>query len=453
LLETNHTIHKMQEHSMTMFRFQFLWLIFHLVGTTTAFVIHPASRRRCHPTTVRYEATLEDNHNSNGGDDDPLLPLWKLASAHCASQALNTALRLGIIESLGDTAGGLTLEEIADTIGPTTQRDALLRTLRLLTTVDILDEEQLVAPNGDIRFSLTPTGELLRSSESGMGAGVQHWMERPLWSAWLELPDYIREGGGGDGKSNEALPFDRANGGVSSDFYYNAKDHPESLHHANTFVRWIHEQEVEAVVHGYDWSANSLANNETLVDIGGHFGTVLAAIAKQHPTVNCVSLDLPEVIASAPRSPPGVELVGGNVMDPSTIPTCDTILLKHFLDRCMWTEEETVQVLRSCHAALRNDAGGRVIIAEAVLPNIGDYGASKTSDVKNNNHSISIPTTTAATTLSMDALYMLVGREGQRTAAEWDQLASRAGFRIERITPTSVPSCYLLVLEQQKEEE
>jgi hypothetical protein len=71
-------------------------------------------------------------------------------------------------------------------------------------------------------------------------------------------------------------------------------------------VRWIHEQEVEAVVHGYDWSANSLANNQTLVDIGGHLGTVLAAIAKQHPTVNCVGLDLPEVIASVPRTPPGV---------------------------------------------------------------------------------------------------------------------------------------------------
>jgi hypothetical protein len=446
----------MQYRMMTMFRFQFLWLIFHLIGTTVAFVIHPASRRRCHPTTVRYEATLENNNHNNNGDDDPLLPLWKLASAHCASQALNTALKLGIIESLGDMAGGCTLQEIADTIGPTTQRDALLRTLRLLTTVDILDEQQLVPPSGDIRFSLTPTGELLRSSKSGMGAGVQHWMERPLWNAWLELPDYIRGGGGGEGegggKNSESLPFDRANGGVSSDFYYNEKDHPESLHHANTFVRWIHEQEVEAVVHGYDWSANSLVNNPTLVDIGGHFGTVLAAIAKQHPTVNCVSLDLPEVIASAPRAPPGVKLVGGNVMDPSTIPTCDTILLKHFLDRCMWTEDETVQILQSCHAALRNDAGGRVIIAEAVLPNIGEYGRSRTKDAKNSHHSINIPPPTT-TTLSMDALYMLVGREGQRTAAEWDQLASRAGFRIERITPTSVPSCFLLVLEQQKEEE
>jgi hypothetical protein len=88
-------------------------------------------------------------------------------------------------------------------------------------------------------------------------------------------------------------------------------------------------------VHGYDWSANWLANNQTLVNIGGHFGTILVAIVKQHPMVNCVSLDLPKVIAPAPPSPPGVKLVGGNGMDPSTIPACDTILLKHFLDHCM----------------------------------------------------------------------------------------------------------------------
>jgi hypothetical protein len=111
--------------------------------------------------------------------------------------------------------------------------------------------------------------------------------------------------------------------------------------------------------------------------------------------------------------------------------------MKHFLDRCMWTEEESVEILLSCRSALRDDhpsgRGGKLIIAEAVLPNIGH--AKESNQVQ----------------LYMDALYMLVGREGQRTEAEWECLASKAGFQIERITPTSIPSCYIIVLEKKRE--
>jgi hypothetical protein len=165
-----------------------------------------------------------------------------------------------------------------------------------LTTVGILKEEEQY--DGTIAFSLTRTGLLLRRGRGppSMASCIQHWMEQPLWDAWLELPNYIKEG-----TTSSSLPFDRANGGVSSDFYYNAQDHPESLKHANDFVRLIHDNEIQAVVNGFDWA--SLANknsNQRLVDIGGHHGKVIGAIAQKNPSLDCVCLDLPEVIASAP---------------------------------------------------------------------------------------------------------------------------------------------------------
>jgi hypothetical protein len=92
----------------------------------------------------------------------------------------------------------------------------------------------------------------------------------------------------------------------------------------------------------------------------------------------------------------------------------------------MWSEDETIQILRNCHDALR--PGGTLVIAEAVLPNHGNA----TPD----NY---LP-------LYMDALYMLVGREGQRTEIEWETLAREASFSINQITQTSVPSCSLIEL-------
>lgn len=107
------------------------------------------------------------------------------------------------------------------------------------------------------------------------------------------------------------------------------------------------------------------------------------------------------------------------------------ILLKHFLDRCMWDEEETVDILKNCHAALCQD--GLLVVAEAVLPDVGE--TKQIFDQK------SIP-------LCMDALYMLVGREGQRTKGEWEDIASQANFEIQQTVTTQMPSCSLLVLQK-----
>lgn len=365
--------------------------------------------------TSKARSQLPANTVDDG--DESMLPLMKLASAHCASQALRAMVQLGLPDILG--AETKTMAEIASAIGPSTNQDALLRTLRLLTTVDILKEKVLQVQVDDdtieTAFELTKSGALLRKGPSSMAFCVQHWMEEPLWKSWLELPGYI--------KGEEGLPFDRANGGVSSDFYYNAQDHPESLQVANDFVRMIYNGEIDAILHGFDWGSLS---GKTVIDVGGHHGKVIGAVANKFPTINCKCLDLPEVIASATAPPSGVELIGGSIFDPSSIPQCDVILMKHFLDRCMWDEKQSVEILQTCHSVLPPD--GIVLIGEAVVPDVAKADDSNQLQ------------------LYMDALYLIVGRERQRTESEWANLASKAGFQIEKVTATSSPSCYMIVL-------
>jgi hypothetical protein len=126
--------------------------------------------------------------------------------------------------------------------------------------------------------------------------------------------------------------------------------------------------------------------------------------------------------------------------------------MKHFCDRCMWTDEETVQILKSCSSALIDtdtDTGtgtgtgtaGKIIIADAVLP---DVGYNTQEDAVNNNEQQQLA-------LYLDALYMLVGRERQRTKMEWEKLASLSNLNLVSVHSTNVPSCSIIVMEKKAE--
>ena len=419
----------------------------------------------------------------NEDKDVSILPLMQLCSAHFTSQALRVIVKLSIPDIIGNDTK--TMKDILDEVKERTKtcnEDALLRCMRLLSSVGIFEEydhasitsnsnnndedENEEYPMKNIAFRLTNTGALLQSKKKNlpldqpsMVSCVHHWMEDPLWNAWLHLPDFIagieedfslKEGElwtentnmdiNGKNKKNQhnshkrgILPFDRANG-ISSDDYYS--NDTKSLSYANEFVRFVHDTEINAVLHGYDWESLS---GKTMVDIGGHNGKVMGAIVQEYPSIHCKCLDLPEVIKSVPESsiPRGVELIPGDMLDPSTIPSCDVIFMKHILDKSMWNKQESISILKSCHEALSDD--GKIIIADAVLPNIGKCNQNpnnKNPDMECNQMQ-----------LFMDTMYVLVGRGRQRTQMEWSQLASDGGFQIESVQFISQsPSCSMIVL-------
>jgi len=420
-------------------------------------------------STGDMEYDFSDRHKPHTAaaidDETSMFPdLLKLASMHCASQALNTAVKLKIPDLMGSQT--LSIEELAQRIEVSDNskrnkdtkkhischRDALFRTLRLLATIDIVREErasdlqtsQLSSMSSEplFRFSLTPLGMNLRTTEKpNMASCILHWMEEPLWDSWLELSDYIREGGVEDTDSN-MLPFERANNGISSDYWYNKNDHPESLKNANEFVHLIHDHEVQAVVNGLNWS---YYKNQRLVDVAGNNGKLAEAIAAFEPTLQCSCLDLPSVVESVPsdKVPRNVKLIPGNVFNPETIPDCEVILMKHFCDRCMWSDDQTIEILQSCKTVLQRSSDNvspseertrrKIVIADAVVPDCGRV--NETNQLQ----------------LYLDALYMLVGRERQRTRSEWKYLAQAAGLTLSGVIDTGVPSCSLIVLEPKSD--
>lgn len=401
---------------------------------------------------ARREESMQSAPNTNAGE--ALSKIMDISSAHFKSQAFHTFVKLKIPDLFKDHEA-LTISDIAHQLKVVNKQasncvineDALYRTMRLMTTLDVVvesyDTSSITSVNNDsvfselsnIKFHLTSFGKLLqqnnstnnaRSERNNLSSCILHWMEKPLNDAWYFLPEYIL------GSSED--PFEQAND-VSSDYFYNAQDNPQSLDYANDLVRLISDSEITSIVNCFDWST---LEGKTIIDIGGYNGKVLGAVGAHYSNTDLIlkSLDLPNIISSIAKVtvPNGVQLIEGNVMDISTLPKCDVVLMKHFLDRCMWTEEETVKILRTCSRIIPSDEG-MIILGEAVMPSV-DTTSEEVSEQDE------MP-------LSLDALYMLVGRERQRTEMEWKSLAEKANLILDRIIKTPSPSCYILVLKKR----
>ena len=446
----------------------FLALFWYARALVPAFLLHRSQKRGINnqiylssrlnlPTTFEAKVKVEmlsssSAHfiaiNGESAEDDEesaseaAQSLMELASRHFASQALHGFVAMGIPEILGDAR--MSVNQISDLLDESNKRkvnrDGLLRIMRLMVVEGVLIQSK--APISDnsspsrreeqeVSFGLSTKGKLLRSGgRRNLASVVLHWMERPLWNAWAELPGYIagdcmvgrgtEEGDNVQSVARAVLPFEKANGMSSDDFY--CQENAESLKNANEFVRYISNEEERAVLSGFNWAELS---GKTLLDVGGHRGKIMSLIASKYPEINCRCFDLPEVISSA-AAPEKVELFGGDIFT-GDLPSCDVIFMKHFLDKIMWDEKETILILSSCRDALPDD--GQIIIAEAVLPD-DCSSASGTNRLH----------------LYVDVLFLLVGREAARTESEWNSLAEKAGLRVDWITATSAPSCYIIVL-------
>ena len=342
--------------------------------------------------------------------------LLQLTQAHFISQALHCFVMLELPDLMFNE-GSMTVESIAKYLqaseNSVVDPSYLLRILRLLTTVDICYQE-IRKNDGNqcqIYFGLTEMGALLATSPGQQSSSsttttslapfVRHWMEEPLWNAWLELPNMVKD---------STIPaFDRGNAMVSAPDFY--RQNEASAIHRNQVAKYVSTREIPAIVNEFDWGQ---FNNKTVVDIGGGYGDLMAAVVNKYPDINCICLDLPEVVNGI-EAPPNVKLVPGDMFDPSTIPQCDVIVSKHVL--CDWSDSDVVRVLQSCHSVLPAD--GQVIILDAVL--LDGPEASNQWQIQT----------------SLDVLLMLTGRHMDRSVSQWQNVAQAAGFTMDK----DVQSC------------
>ena len=164
-------------------------------------------------------------------------------------------------------------------------------------------------------------------------------------------------------------------------------------------------------------SAYDFGQWASIMDVGGGNGILLAAILKLHSGLRGVLADRPHVLERAKeRGFLGGELESRSAMLPCDflheVPSrCRAYLMKHVIHD--WDDEHAHTILTNCRRAVPAD--GALLLVEWALPEGNLPSTGKLLDVV--------------------MLLMTGGRE--RVLEEYRQLLASAGFRLNRVAPTS----------------
>ena len=320
----------------------------------------------------------------------PHVQLIQMAAASWVSAVVYAAAKLGLADHLA--AGPRSAVELA---GPTgTHAPSLHRLMRTLAGLGILTERDAQ------RFALTPLGEALRTGAPGSARSTLMAFCGPaFWHSWEEILFSLQTGKTG---------FEKALGMPL--FEYLASRPDEASHFSEAMVGY-HGAEPPAVAEAYDFS-----ELQTVVDVGGATGNMLAAILSRHAAVRGILFDRPHVVSDAPAllAARGVSdrvaIEPGDFFD--RVPAGgDAYLLSHIIHD--WNEDQCLTILGHCRKAIK--PAGRLLIVETVLPAGDTPHQGKVQD-----------------------MVMLVVPGGQeRTEAEYVVLLGKAGFRLNRVVPTA----------------
>ncbi|UBU16260.1 acetylserotonin O-methyltransferase [Nonomuraea gerenzanensis] len=323
------------------------------------------------------------------GGRAPAEHVLQLLSGFWHSQIIVVLSRLRVADELA--AGPRSARDLAAAVG--VHPDALLRLLRAAATVGLMTETE---PD---HYRLTDAGECLRSdSPTALRELAVAYGSPTVWRLVGEFEQSVRTG----------EPVAPALLGRS--FWEHLAANPEEAEH---FALGMGEQSAQVaadVAAAVDPSAYG-----RLVDVGGAYGVLLAALLDKAPSATGVLLDRPPVIEAARQRLWGsplagrIDLVAGDFLE--EVPKGDLYLLKWILHD--WDDEHAVRILATCRRSAA--PGARLLLVEMLLPE---------------------PWTPSHVHLSDLAMLVLLGGR-ERTASQYGDLLRAGGWEPAEVTPTS----------------
>jgi hypothetical protein len=317
------------------------------------------------------------------------LALLELIEGSMITQALYAATKLGMADTL--SGGPLTADEIAQRADA--NPEMTYRLLRLLASYSVFAERD------DGRFELTPMADALRGDASMSMRRLALLMGHPIhWEDWSHFTESVQTG-------EPSLPKLR---GMSAWEYFGAN--PEYGAIFGQGMTNLSDLETEPVADAYDFSRFS-----KIVDVGGGRGTLLAAILRKAVSAKGVLF--------APGSEQDAQQVleQGGVAGRCTIENGsfiesvpaggDAYILKHVIHD--WPEEQALTILKNVRKSI--SPKGTMLLMEFVIPEDSKPHPGKLVDLW---------------------LMLLVGGK-ERTAEQYSELFTNAGFRLTNIVNTA----------------
>lgn len=310
--------------------------------------------------------------------------------AACAA-AIRAAASLGVADALGEDP--MTVEELAAAVRA--EPKPLRRLLRALSSYGIFAETD------DGGYTHTDMSLQLREDSPNSLKSIALWCTEPwTWQAWPKLDEAVRSG--------QSVFPDLFGKEFFAYLHDDAGDSAEVFNKAMTRS----SRQSAADLAGF----LVLDGVQSIADIGGGQGHVLADLLEKHPEAEGTLLELPQVIANAdPRLREGgalasrARLVAGDCR--TAIPVqADLYIIKNLLE---WDDDSTRRTLRNVVATAR--PGARVVAVENLV-----------------DDSPSMKFTTA-----MDLLLLLNVGGAKHTQESMLRLLTEAGLRVESVRPVN----------------
>jgi hypothetical protein len=195
-------------------------------------------------------------------------------------------------------------------------------------------------------------------------------------------------------------------------FWEHMRRHPHDNEVFNRALAELRGDEHQQVAAAYDWSGV-----DTVVDVGGGVGSLLAAILAKQPTVRGVLIEQPEVLPQSEQllSERGVrdrcQLRAGNFFESMTA-VGEVWALSQVLHD--WSDAECRAILRRCREAMR--VADRLLVIEM----------------------LTVPCEPSVAVGLVDMIMlMFFGEARQRTLGEYSTLLGSTQFALIRVLPTA----------------
>ncbi len=308
-----------------------------------------------------------------------------------STQVIHVAVRLEVFDRLLD--GPRAAAELAGETG--SNPGAFLRLMRGLASLDLVKHLE-----GD-RFELTAAGRLLAADEPGSIRGMAlHWGDR-LWGAMGQLDQSVKTGKAWRASGLEGFQQMAHDPAQMAMFHQSMTDQTGPV--------------AAEMLKVYDFS-----RFETLMDVGGSYGALLAAILNAHPLMKGRVFDLPDLADASETylDVAGVgdraEFEGGSFFE--SVPAgADAYMLKMIIHD--WDDEHAIPILANCAKAA--GAKGVVLVMERIAPE--RVGSDPADQV----------------TIRGDLIMLTAAGGLERTEAEYRSLFAKAGLAIRRIVSTA----------------
>jgi orsellinic acid C2-O-methyltransferase len=306
-------------------------------------------------------------------------------------QAIAVACELDIPDRLA--AGPCDAGSLAAQTG--THAASMSRFLRALCAIEICEQR------ADGTFALGSAGDWLRRDRPGSLHGWALLCRHRLWSLWSDLHEGLRTG---ESVRRRRRGFDD----------YGELQRDAAM--ADVFNRAM--TSITAPVARALVQKVSFDGVESVLDIGGGAGHLLAAVLASNPRLHGIVYDLAharELAAETLRNErvgDRAKFVEGSFFD--AVPSGgDAYLLKSVLHN--WDDERAGRILERCAAAMSRES--RLMILERVLPPRLSTSATDRDAARSD-------------------LQMLLGCDGrERTRAEFDALLRAAGLEARGLVP------------------